>query len=82
MGWNIDLDQDGKALPPGHGTVDQGRKLFQNQCAACHGEKGEGGIGDRLIGGKRTLATSKPIKTVGSFLRLRADAVPSAIAIE
>lgn len=66
-GWNIDVDRDGKALPPGHGTVDQGRELFQNQCAACHGEKGEGGIGDRLVGGKGTLATPKPIKTVGSF---------------
>lgn len=66
-GWNIDVDPDGKALPPGHGTVDQGRELFQNQCAACHGEKGEGGIGDRLVGGKGTLATPKPIKTVGSF---------------
>lgn len=66
-GWNIDVDPAGKALPPGHGTVDQGRELFQNQCAACHGEKGEGGIGDRLVGGTGTLATPKPIKTVGSF---------------
>ena len=39
-GWNIDVDREGKALPPGHGTVDQGRELFQNRCAACHGEKG------------------------------------------
>ena len=66
-GWNIDVDRDGRYLPPGHGTVSQGRELYQNQCAACHGEKGEGGIGDRLVGGKGTLATRKPIKTVGSY---------------
>ncbi|MBR0859167.1 c-type cytochrome [Bradyrhizobium liaoningense] len=66
-GWNIDVDRDGKSLPPGRGTVDQGRELFQNMCSACHGEKGEGGIGDRLVGGSGTLATPKPIKTVGSF---------------
>jgi S-disulfanyl-L-cysteine oxidoreductase SoxD len=66
-GWSIDVDRDGKYLPQGHGTVSQGRELFQNQCAACHGEKGEGGIGDKLVGGKGTLATAKPVKTVGSY---------------
>ena len=29
--------------------------------------KGEGGVGDRLVGGRGTLATSKPIRTVGSY---------------
>lgn len=66
-GWNIDVDRGGKWLPPGQGTVEQGRELFQTMCSACHGEKGEGGMGDRLVGGQGTLATPKPIKTVGSF---------------
>jgi len=34
---------------------------------ACHGAKGEGGVGDRLVGGQGTLATEKPVRTVGSY---------------
>jgi len=65
--WNLDVDRDGKALPAGSGSVERGRVVFNEQCAACHGEKGEGGIGDRLVGGQGTLNTPKPIKTVGSL---------------
>nr|WP_245284071.1 cytochrome c [Bradyrhizobium sp. Cp5.3] len=66
-GWNIDIDRNGTNLPPGKGTVGLGREVFDQQCAACHGPKGEGGVGDRLVGGHGTLATPKPIKTVGSY---------------
>jgi cytochrome c len=66
-GWNIDIGRDGSGLPPGSGTVSHGRDVFDQQCASCHGEKGEGGLGDRLVGGQGTLATSKPIRTVGSY---------------
>ena len=66
-GWNIDIGRDGSNLPPGSGTVAHGREVFEQQCAACHGEKGEGGVGDRLVGGQGTLASAKPIKTVGSY---------------
>jgi cytochrome c len=41
--------------------------VFEQQCAACHGQSGEGGVGDRLVGGQGTIATPKPIKTVGSY---------------
>ena len=66
-GWNIDIGRDGSNLPPGSGTVSHGREVFEQQCAACHGEKGEGGVGDRLVGGQGTIASPKPIKTVGSY---------------
>ena len=66
-GWNIDVGRDGSNLPPGSGTVAHGREVFEQQCAACHGEKGEGGVGDRLVGGQGTLSSAKPIKTVGSY---------------
>ena len=65
--WNIDIDRDGRKLPPGSGSVAQGRAVFEAQCASCHGTRGEGGIGDRLVGGQGTLASAKPVKTVGSF---------------
>src|SRR5271169_7186058 len=66
-GWNIDIDRDGHNLPAGSGSVSHGREVFDQQCSACHGSKGEGGVGDRLVGGQGTIATPKPIKTVGSF---------------
>jgi len=66
-GWNIDIDRYGNNLPPGSGTVSYGREVFGQQCAACHGAKGEGGVGDQLVGGQGTLATAKPVRTVGSY---------------
>src|SRR5712691_6475905 len=66
-GWNIDIGRDGSGLPPGSGTVSHGREVFAQQCVACHGEKGEGGVGDKLVGGQGTLATPRPIRTVGSY---------------
>jgi mono/diheme cytochrome c family protein len=66
-GWNIDIDRDGNNLPPGSGSVSHGREVFDQQCASCHGSKGEGGLGDKLVGGQGTLATPKPVRTVGSY---------------
>ena len=57
-----------KACPRASGTVAQGEEIFQAQCAACHGEFGEGK--DRwpaLAGGLGTLKADRPDKTVGSF---------------
>src|SRR5438874_2582786 len=58
---------DGTGLPEGSGTVAAGREVFVAKCSRCHGEKGGGGVGPALIGGQGTLATAKPLKTVGSF---------------
>ncbi|MCG2671469.1 c-type cytochrome [Bradyrhizobium sp. GCM10023182] len=66
-GWNIDVGPDGSNLPAGSGSVSHGREVFVQQCASCHGEKGEGGVGDRLVGGQGTIGTPKPIRTVGSY---------------
>jgi S-disulfanyl-L-cysteine oxidoreductase SoxD len=66
-GWNIDVGRNGGNLPPGSGSVSHGREVFEQQCTACHGAKGEGGVGDRLVGGQGTIATPKPVRTVGSF---------------
>ena len=66
-GWNTDIDREGHNLPPGSGTVSRGHEVFDQQCAACHGAKGEGGVGDQLVGGQGTLATPEPVRTVGSY---------------
>lgn len=65
--WNIDVEPDGKKLPPGRGTPSEGAKVFASSCAACHGDHGQGGLSLRLVGGGGTLGTAHPIKTVGSY---------------
>lgn len=65
--WDIDVRGDGKGLPAGRGSVAEGRAVFAETCAACHGDKGQGGAGDVLVGGRGTLGTVKPVKTIGSF---------------
>lgn len=66
-GWNISIGRDGANLPPGSGDTATGAALFVERCAACHGEKGEGGIGDQLVGGQGSLSSEKPVKTIGSY---------------
>jgi cytochrome c len=67
-GWDIDVRPDGHGLPPGQGTAAQGEALYAGLCVACHGEFGEGqGRFPALMGGRGTLASDNPVKTVGSF---------------
>src|SRR3954453_1298408 len=67
-GWNIDIGRDGSNLPKGSGSVSHGREVFAQQCASCHGDKGEGGLGDRLVGGEGTIPRPRPIPQVVSLL--------------
>jgi cytochrome c len=65
--WELTIPADGQGLPPGRGTVAAGQTVFAERCAACHGETGEDANFSRLVGGHGTLATDKPIQTIGSF---------------
>lgn len=66
--WDIDVRPDGAGLPPGKGSVKEGEALFQEMCASCHGEFGEGaGRWPVLAGGHGTLRSERPEKTIGSF---------------
>lgn len=65
--WDIDISPDGAGLPPGSGSAIDGRRIYAERCSACHGSDGQGGPMDRLVGGEGTLASTKPVKTVGSF---------------
>lgn len=67
-GWDRTVRAiDGKGLPPGKGNAEQGEEIFQAKCGVCHGDFGEGTRYLALAGGKGTLATPEPIRTVGSF---------------
>jgi cytochrome c len=65
--WDIDVRPDGAGLPEGSGNVAHGRQVFEDNCAVCHGDRGQGGPADRLAGGQGSLASDRPVKTVGSF---------------
>jgi len=65
--WDIDIGPNGEGLPSGEGSVAAGRDVFEIRCAACHGQNGEGGLADRLAGGKGSLAGQKPLRTIGSY---------------
>lgn len=59
---------DGTGLPKGRGTAEQGRTLYAERCASCHGPKGEGTPHfPALAGGQGTLKTDNPQLTVGSY---------------
>jgi len=65
--WDLTIPPDGEGLPPGSGTAALGKPIYEERCAACHGDKGEDPKYNRLVGGQGTLATGKPVPTVGSF---------------
>ena len=65
--WARTIPPDGQGLPPGSGTAVLGKPIFAERCASCHGEKGEDPKYRLLVGGHGTLATAKPIETIGSF---------------
>src|SRR3984957_4818884 len=65
--WDISIDPSGAGLPAGSASARQGEAIFAAKCAACHGEKGGGRPNDQLVGGQGTIATDKPVKTVGSY---------------
>ncbi|MDT7044029.1 c-type cytochrome [Candidatus Nitronereus thalassa] len=64
--WDIDVAPDGAGLPVGSGAVDEGAKVYAEQCASCHGATGVEGPMPKLVGGQGTLATDHPVKTIGS----------------
>jgi mono/diheme cytochrome c family protein len=72
----IAIPADGKGLPPGSGDYVKGKQVYETACAACHGAdlKGVAGLPDmpsgaalRLVGGRGTLTSQKPIVTVESY---------------
>lgn len=65
--WDIGISPDGRELPEGSGTATAGKEVYDRRCKRCHGDAGKGGDEAALVGGQGTLATPKPLKTVGSY---------------
>ncbi|MEW6543093.1 MAG: cytochrome c [Nitrospirota bacterium] len=65
--WNVEVAPNGEGLPPGRGTVKAGATVFAKKCASCHGATGKEGPMPQLVGGQGTLATDRPVRTVGSY---------------
>lgn len=64
---DIEILPTGEGLPPGSATAAAGKQVYTDRCATCHGPTGVEGPQEPLVGGRGTLATPKPLKTVGSY---------------
>lgn len=65
--WDQWVAPDGDGLPSGRGSVAEGEVLYAQRCASCHGPRGEGGENTALVGGRGTLDSAAPVKTVESY---------------
>jgi len=63
----LSIIMDGTNLPDGSGTAAEGKPLYDMYCAACHGFDGEGTLANKIVGGRGTLDSDAPVKTVGSY---------------
>ncbi len=55
------------AFRPARAASRRGATSSPNTCAPCHGDKGQGLLSDRLVGGFGTLKDHNPVRTVGSY---------------
>ncbi|HYL25063.1 MAG TPA: c-type cytochrome [Burkholderiales bacterium] len=67
--WNIDVrTSDGQGLPPGHGSVAEGKAVYQAKCASCHGAEAKGGpVYGTMVGGIGSFTTNTRVLTPGSM---------------
>lgn len=62
------IPPDGAGLPAGSGTFESGKRIYEAQCLACHGDQMQGtDAGSPLVGGRGSLTSESPRKTVESF---------------
>ena len=66
-GWDITIGPDGRGLPEGSGTAQDGAQVYEVRCKECHGDQGIGGDQAALVGNPEQLKQAPPVKTVGSY---------------
>jgi S-disulfanyl-L-cysteine oxidoreductase SoxD len=65
--FNIDVRPDGRGLPAGSGTADQGQPIFAQKCATCHGANGEGSsVAPKLVD-PTPFMTGVNAPTIGNY---------------
>jgi cytochrome c len=65
--WSLTVFPDGRGLPQGRGAAFQGKMVYEQHCASCHGLQGQGGSADELAGARHGLVGPSPDKTVGTY---------------
>jgi cytochrome c len=65
--WGASVFPDGKGLPPGQGSVQEGQVLYRQKCFVCHGHNARGDQAAALVGGRGSLTEARPQRTVESF---------------
>ena len=67
--WNIDIrTPDGRGLPPGRGSVAEGKLVYEAKCVACHGADAKGGaVYGTMVGGVGSFITNARVLTPGSM---------------
>lgn len=58
---------DGQGLPDGQGYSEQGKRIYVERCAACHGDQAQGGSAMELLGDRSLLATEYPDKGIAVY---------------
>jgi cytochrome c len=67
--WNIDVrTSDGLGLPPGRGSVAEGKQVYDAKCLVCHGPDAKGGsVYGAMVGGIGSMTKSPRVLTPGSM---------------
>ena len=65
--WDLTVFPDGRGLPPGRGTAKEGRAVYLQKCASCHGDQGQGATAEDLVSGPKPPASDNPSKAIGSY---------------
>jgi cytochrome c len=65
--WDLTIFPDGRGLPPGHGNAKDGRAIYLQKCASCHGDNGEGATAEELVSGPKLQSGPDASKAIGAY---------------
>lgn len=61
------IPPDGRGLPDGSGTVEEGAEVYAQKCAHCHGSSGREGPFDVLVGPDDPYMGADSTRNIGNF---------------